>query len=304
MRILITGSDGFIGRNVGDAFEAYTSPDGDHDDVFRGSKNPALADEQHPILDLSDEAAVREAIEHTRPDVIVNCAGVVAAQNPDDFKNNSRFTTNILKAASGRDVRRVIVCGSAGVYGQVEADELPVKESTPLRADSPYALSKKEEEEVALSLGDELGVPVTVARIFNPIGPGMGPRFLVTGVLGQLAAISRGESDEVVVGGLDALRDYVDVRDVARALVAIAHGDPKERIYNVGSGESTSNGDLVTLILKACGVEAPVRDTATAPAVLVACQADISRLTQEFGWRPTVSLQDSVKAVADEANRN
>jgi GDP-4-dehydro-6-deoxy-D-mannose reductase len=129
---------------------------------------------------------------------------------------------------SGQKVGRIIICGSAGVYGQVEKQELPVKETTPLRASSPYALSKKAEEDVAISLGEKYKLPVTIARIFNPIGRNMGQKFLITSLLNQVKQLQSGERNQLEVSRLDSERDYVAVEDIAHAIRTIAQVVVKE----------------------------------------------------------------------------
>jgi GDP-4-dehydro-6-deoxy-D-mannose reductase len=301
VKVLVTGAEGFIGRNVTAAFA-----EGD-DEVFYGArKQPDGVPEGHfSRVDLHDKDSIRAALAEAHPDVIVNCAGIVDPSQ--DFDNNRAFTENLLEAVetSGQKVGRVIVCSSAGVYGQVEPGELPVSERTPLRATSPYALSKKAEEEIALRLGGQYGIPVTVARIFNPIGPGMGPKFLISNVLSQINEVEAGRRTELEVGRLDSERDYIAVGDVARAIKAIAHGEPNENVYNVGSGKNTTNSRLVKLIMDSHGIspQPPIRETNPEPDVAVASQADISKISNDLGWKPEVTLEDEIQRVVEDAKR-
>lgn len=299
MRVLVTGADGFIGRNVSSALVVAG------DEVFYGARNaPQGADPDHyRQLDLLDERAIGRVVADVRPDVIVNCAGIVdTSQNVD---NNRVFTQNIIEGAanSGQKVGRIIVCGSAGVYGQVGEHELPVTEATPLRATSPYALSKKAEEDVAISLGEKYKLPVTIARIFNPIGREMGPRYIISALLNQVGELQRGERTHIEVSRLDAERDYVAVEDVAQAIKTIAHSKPEQAVYNVGSGQSTSNARLIELILDNQGLspDTPIKQTKDDPESRVASQADISKMFDHFGWKPERTLEEVVREVVEDA---
>jgi len=301
MRVLVTGADGFIGSNVSAALANAG------DEVFYGVRAiPEKADPKHyRQIDLLNEDDIREVVADIKPDVIVNCAGIIdSTQNVD---NNRVFTQNLIEGAvtSGQKVGRLIICGSASVYGQVGESDLPVSENTPLRAASPYALSKKAEEDIAISLGEKYQLPVTIARIFNPIGRNMGPRFLVSAILNQIHEFKHGERTHIEINRLDSERDYVAVEDVAQAIRAIIHGQPKESAYNIGSGRGTSNGRLIELILDSHEFDPrpPVRQLKDEPEPLVASQADITKTFEHFGWQPEKSLEETIKEVVDERKR-
>jgi GDP-4-dehydro-6-deoxy-D-mannose reductase len=228
---------------------------------------------------------------------VISCAGIV--ENSDAAKLNVIFTTNILQSVVdlGLNLHRIITLGSAGEYGIVEPGELPVKETNPLRGTSHYAVSKLEEVKAALRYRDEYGLPVVVARLFNPIGAGMPSRQLIPRIITRLAEIKAGTADTLEVNRLDAKRDYVDVRDVATAIhILLEAKDLRYGVYNVGSGRETSNRDLIECILQYSDLSKRpnIIETASESEPIVASCADISRL-RELGWQPIHTTEEVIR---------
>jgi|GEM_PF-1401971 len=293
-KVLIIGGSGFLGKSV----SRYMSeePSFEVHQTFR-NKNPNGTFNHY--VDLEDKASIVEVLNRVQPGVIINCSGVIG--QVDDIDVNARLTSNLLESltAVGYLVKRIIVSGSAAEYGYVLPNEIPVDETVPLRATQGYGLSKVKEENLALELKDKYNLPVVVARIFNPIGPAMGEKFLVSSILRQAAEIRAKQKNNIEVSRLDSYRDYIAVEDVARAFKAIATGEPKHSIYNVGSGEATSNQKLVELMMKNAGLDGTYKLTQTSDIVepLVASEARIDRMMNDFGWAPTVSIEEAVSRI-------
>lgn len=288
MKIAVFGAEGFLGRAL--VKELQTSGH----DVQRG-----VDTETGDRIDLLDAVALKAYFQKVTPETIVNCAGVVDASR--EFENNVRFSENILiaVAAAGLSVRNIIIMGSSAEYG--EPAGLPVAEDAQLKGVSPYALSKIKEEQTALAFAEESKVSVIVARVFNPLGIGMKEKFLIPGLLRQIRGFRLGEQDHIEISRLDSRRDYIDVRDVARALKALTEGSPRHKTYNIGSGTATSNAEVLELLLKNLKLSSRPRiiETSETPEPQVASQADISRIRQEFGWEPKVILEQTIKDVID-----
>lgn len=285
MKVAIFGADGFIGSAVTHEIESSGHT------VLRGR------DSDGNLVDLLNQDAVKNYLNDTKPEVIINCAGVVGG---GDFENNVHFTENILTGVKLAKiaVNRVIIMGSAGEYGEV--DTLPVLETTLLAGTSPYALSKIQEEKVAQAIGKEVGIEVVAARVFNPIGPGMHERFLIPSLLRQIQEVKDGNRDYIEVSRLDAKRDYIDVRDVATAISAIVINDSLQHdVYNIGSGKSTSNQELIQELISLVELEKnpTIIETQDTPEPTYANQADISRLSSELNWRPQYSLKTTMEDI-------
>lgn len=297
MRILVLGASGFIGRQVAkelskthDVYKAYRHP--------YGSKDLRA--------DLMNKESISEALDSVRPEAIVNCAGVV--ENSDAAEANVQFTKNLLDAVLNERLKpkSIIVCGSAAEYGEVDPLNIPVKETAPLKAANKYAVSKKLESELALEYKRKYRLPVTVVRIFNPMGFGMHPKFLISGITRQVREIEEAKRSKLEVSRLDSKRDYVDVTDVAEAIRMIIEGRPRHDVYNIGSGISTSNGEIIDLALKYSNLKSkpPIYEIFPEPEPIYAIKADISRIENEFGWRAKRSIEDTVKKAMDDARRS
>lgn len=290
MKILVFGADGFIGRNVCDELEKAH-------EVIRVVRDASLG-AKAAVADLLVPNDVKSVINKYRPEVVINCAGVVGGGA--DVDQNVQFTKNILEqvcAVGGVD--KVIISGSAGEYGKADPGSIPVNEDVPLRADIGYGLSKVKEERFALEFGEEHGINVIVLRIFNPIGENMANKFLLTNLLQQINEFKSGRGSEVRLSRLDAKRDYISVRDIARAFKVIAEGKPRDHVYNVGSGSSITNGKLLELIIQSSKLKfrPEIIEISESPEPLVAVQADIKRISDEFGWRPSESIENLIRGI-------
>jgi nucleoside-diphosphate-sugar epimerase len=299
MNVLTIGADGFIGRHVYDELKSSHV-------VVAGinPNNPSEAYNTSVRIDLRDKNAIDKALASCSPEVVIDCAGVVDPNaGPDD---NMNLTKNILEAATDYSggLRRVILMGSAASYGVLlSPGEVPVSEITPLRAESGYALSKRLEEEYVSDYAKTANIEVIVARLFNPIGNGMKSRFLIPNLIRQ---IREGELQKVPieVSRLDSERDYIDVRDAAVAIKRLAETlKLRHNTYNIGSGRATSNEELVSTVMDVMGASLgrlKLIETEPEREKLVASCADISRIQQDTGWAPSITLKETIKAMADE----
>jgi GDP-4-dehydro-6-deoxy-D-mannose reductase len=285
-RALVLGATGFLGRHVAAMLVNHgwfvcgagrgESPDGWPYDWVS--------------CDLLSAPGVLEAVRTTEPDVIFHSAGAAL----DDFDQllavHVAGTARLLDAvrASGRPAR-VVVVGSAAEYGNVAAGELPVQETLPPRPVSRYGVAKAAQTLVALCPGSE----ALVARVFNLCGPDE-PRSLVCGAFAaQIVELERtGRGGVIAVGDLSADRDFVDVRDAASALIALAeHGDAGEA-YNVCSGTATPIRDVLSLLSGEAQVpvEARFDPRRAARPQVPRMVGSAGKLTSVTGWAPTIPL--------------
>jgi GDP-4-dehydro-6-deoxy-D-mannose reductase len=197
--------------------------------------------------DLRDAESTRDAIEAARPDWIFH----LAAQSfvPTSWRAPSEsLTTNMLGQLhlfeacrrTGIQPRIQIACSSEE-YGLVHADELPIKETNPLRPLSPYAVSKVTQDLLAYQYWMSYRTDVVRTRGFNHEGPRRGPVFVASDFAKQVADIERGLKPPFLsVGNLEARRDFTDVRDMVRAYwLALEKCEPGE-VYNICSGTAWS----------------------------------------------------------------
>lgn len=292
---MVAGALGFIGAHVTEQFRndknfevLLTSRQGKDDDDF------------HIALDLSKPSDVLQVISHFRPDIIINCSGVV--RNTETAALNTTITMNILKACAQSKLKnRVIILGSAAEYGEVRI--LPVDENTPTNPTILYGRYKLQESTSAVAFGKKNEIEVVVARLFNPIGIGMDDKFLIPSSLKQLQDYKLKKVYYIEVSRLDSSRDYLDVRDVATAIKLLATAkNLNHSYYNVGSGVKTTNESLIRRIARELKVDdLKFKELQANPEPQVATQADNTRIRDEFGWSPKFTLEATITEIVAHA---
>jgi GDP-4-dehydro-6-deoxy-D-mannose reductase len=215
----------------------------------------AIADARYRYVavDLLDVDRVNAVLRAFRPAVVVHLAAALRDDPPPDlFRSNVAATRTLYEAiarAGGRPP--TVVLGSSGsIYGEPPATALPVDETRAPAPSDPYAESKAAAEQAAAILAHRHGIPTVVARIFNVVGPGQDERHVCGWLARQVAEIAAGMAEpRLTVGRLDTTRDFIDVRDVARALHLLAEHGLAGETYNVASGIEMRIGRVLCMIL-------------------------------------------------------
>jgi GDP-4-dehydro-6-deoxy-D-mannose reductase len=299
MRVLVTGATGFAGRHVIAALAAA----GHEPVALGGPSDPPLA------LDLLDPQAVRRAVADTAPDAVIHLAGqaFVPPSIADPLATlavNATGTAHVLEAvrAAGRPIRALIV-SSAEVYGKQRPERMPLDEAVPVRPDNPYAASKVAAEVYAEVWGRLYGLDVIVARPFNHIGPGQDARFVVPSFARQLAEIAAGAPALLSVGNLASERDFLDVRDVAGAYVALLANGRSGGVYNVCSGHAVAIQEVLRQLITIARVAVEVRDDPARmrPSDIPVLCGDATKLRAETGWTPQFTLAASLRDIYADA---
>lgn len=290
---LLTGATGFLGRHVLDALhEAGGSAP---PVAVIGRRRPeGLQSGAFVPADLEDPDSLARAVAEVQPHVVIHAAGLTPpVENPSRFEQvNTQGTIHLLHAleALGKPVRVVIV-GSAAEYGPTAPEDLPINEHHLCRPLDAYGRSKW----LASTAGLLVRRPVEsmVARVFNPIGPGM-PESQAFGRFAARLASPESDPLSLRVGNLESRRDFVDARDVARALIALAFRGRRGRVYNVGSGVARRVGDGLDRLIELSGRRVVVESDLGSGGVAES-RADISRIVRETGWEPRITWEQSLK---------
>ncbi len=254
-------------------------------------------------LDLCDKKSIDDAIREVRPRVVINLAGVAdpgeAQANPVhaydvNVLGQLRLITSMLRHIPAA---RLVILSSAEVYGNVQQSG-PVTELTPLDPYTVYGASKAAAELQAKQFHYTDQLDVVCLRIFGTLGPGRSPAYFPGRQVHQLAKILGGEGKPIVdTFSLFGGRDYVDVRDVATAIVGVIEHGHSGMIYNVATGSATPLRSVVERLIAVAGVDAEIREVASpAPgrqSIIIA--GDPSRLIEDTGWQPQRQLDDSLR---------
>lgn len=298
--ILLLGAGGFVGRHVSEALRR--TPGLEVVESVREAGERARRPHGLGIdLVAADIRAVRRMVAGVNPTVIVNCAGRTTGPTTQLVEANVLIVSKLLDALGlAGDQVRVVHIGSAAEYGRGPVGE-PVTEKAAARPVSPYGVSKLAATRLVTLARDRGQIDGVVLRLFNPIGPGMAADTLPGSVTDKLAGAMAGGLAAIETGPLGAVRDFVDVRDVGRAVAAacIARELP-EPIVNIGSGTGHAARDLVQELARCFGYEGRISEGSegSARSDRVAWQvADITVARNTLGWEPIHDLADSCEFV-------
>ena len=302
-RTLITGAAGFVGRHLANHLR-------DQGLAVHGLDRPGVpvpADlhiDWHPC-DVTNAAQVAAVVGQVQPDYVFHLAALIKSESLADLLAvNVLGTQNVLDAlVAARPEARVLVTGSSAEYGLVRPDELPIREENPLRPLSPYGVSKVAQSLLAAQYVHRHNLAVIRTRTFNLTGPGEPDALVCSAFARQIAEIERGLRPPVLkVGNLESARDFVDVRDAVRAYWLVAQrGEPGE-VYNVCSGVATPVRSVLDALLSLTSAKVEVQEeTRRRTAWDVPMQAgEGARLEAATGWKPNISLHQSLGDLLDE----
>lgn len=305
--VLVTGADGFIGSHLVEALVAdganvralalYNSQ-GSWGWLDHAPKSVRAALDVR-LGDIRDARFVERACEGI--DTIFHLAALIAipysyVAATSFVDTNVHGTLNVLEAARRTGARRVVHTSTSEVYGTPK--ELPIRESAPLNAQSPYAATKIAADQLALSYHRSFGVPVTVLRPFNTYGPRQSTRAVLPTILLQLA---EGRS-EIELGRLDPRRDLTFVSDTVDGFLRAATADVVGETIQLGTGHAVSIGELFELSCKVMGASATVKSDdrrlrPDASEVLVLL-SDPSLAKAKLGWEPRIDLEEGLRRTA------
>jgi UDP-glucose 4-epimerase len=298
-RSVVTGGLGFIGSHL---VERLLS-DGEDvvviDNETTGRRSNLKGVESNPRLrivraDVAEPESYREQFAGARTLYHVAALAdiVPSIQRPMEYyRANVTGTAAVMECARHAGVRRVVYIASSSCYGI--PDRFPTPETSPIRPEYPYALTKNLGEQIALHWGKLYGMGVVCPRLFNVYGPRARTTGTYGAVFGVFLAQKLAGKPLTIVGDGTQTRDFTYVTDVVEALVRAARSEVSGEVFNVGSGGTYSVNRLAELI-GGPRVNIPKR-----PGEPDCTFADISRIRSLLGWAPSVSFEEGVRRIME-----
>lgn len=286
-RWLVLGAAGFVGRATLVELKAR-SRQAAGADRSASSSAPGLVEAWH-IIDVFNANHLRALLRKLQPAIVLNAIGHHPATASSELRDfYVRSTTTILEAVQTEQPScRVILLGSAAEYGN-STDAAGACETSPRHPLSDYGRAKCGQFDVVCRFAAN-GLAVTTARLFNPIGPGQGGHQFVGALLER---IRRGEQPAQVRCG-NYVRDWIDVRDAARALIMLAESPKPPSVVNICTGKGHTRGFVAGAVGRLTGVEIEVKPGETSPGVLWHSVGNPGRMVG-LGWQPQHGLAESL----------
>lgn len=300
MNCLITGCSGLIGPHLAEyllsqgvtVFATYhTAPDG----LRHLSDRTVLLP-----CDVSHPDQVREVLERARPERVFHLAAeshpVKSWQDPEGtFRVNLLGTLNLLNALRGQNPDCLaLVFGSSAEYGRPPSECERISETFPLRPDSPYGVSKAAAELLSNVYARAYGMKIIHVRPFFVVGPGRASNVCSDFAM-RITEIELDLAACLGVGNLAAVRDFVDVRDAARAIWMIAERGVPGEVYNLCCGQGHAIQEVLDhmLVMAANPIQVHTDPQKFRPLDTPVLIGDNSKL-QQLGWIPEIPLQNSL----------
>ncbi|HET7880245.1 MAG TPA: NAD-dependent epimerase/dehydratase family protein [Acetobacteraceae bacterium] len=256
-RAIVTGADGFLGRHLVDRLGRNGVQ------VTTVTRRHRPSPGNYAMGDAPwCSSVLASVIECAEPDAVFHLVGGTVGSQAELEQSNVGVALSVMQALREARARPLLVCcGSAAEYGAAARDGEPVRETAVCAPLTSYGVVKHALTKAALGFADETGAPVLIARVFNPIGPGMPPYLALGGFARQIAQM-RSSVGVLQTGNLEVFRDFINVDHVTEAMWLLACNDNARGVVNVCSGQATELGRLVDIL-----VNASEKDVAIATSV-------------------------------------
>lgn len=305
-KALITGITGFVGSHMAElllnegvkvyGIQRWRSKSENIEHI----KEKIIIEE----ADLLDAHSLYTVIDKIKPDYIFHLAAQSFVQSSwasptQTLEVNITGSAHLFEAVrkTGLPITTQIACSSEE-YGRVYPNELPIRETNPLRPLSPYAVSKLAMDYLGYQYHESYGMRIIRTRGFNHTGPRRGDVFAESSFAKQIAEIETGKREPVVfVGNLDAERDYSDVRDMARAYyLAVQKCEPGE-VYNIATGKAWKIRKVLDLLLSLSKTKVEVKNDPARmrPSDVQVLIGDNTKFVKQTGWKPQITFEKTMQ---------
>ncbi len=307
MKILITGITGFVGSHLADYALAKENVEVYRTIRWRSKTENIehIKDKLHLIqCNLNDASSVNDLIVNIKPDKIFHLAAqsfVPTSWNSpaETLTSNIIGELNIFEAIRRAKINPWIqIAGSSEEYGMVYPEETPIKETNPLRPLSPYGVSKVAQDLLAYQYYMSYKLNVVRTRAFNHTGPRRGDVFVCSEFAKRIAGIEKkGEPPVILVGNLDAQRDFTDARDIVKAYwLGLDKCKPGE-VYNICTGKAYRISEVLDILISLSKVKIEIKNDPAKmrPSDVPYLGGDSAKFRDATGWKPEIPFEKTMK---------
>jgi len=293
MRILVTGSNGFVGKYL---FEQLSKEGKDVWGIDRESSSSKTI-----AINIMNETSLNGVLHRLHPDFVIHLAGIANVDHSDNsliYDINFRGTQNLLNACiKQKRIPRLIYISSSQVYGNVPLEHLPIDESFPLDPVNHYGASKSAGELITKTYGYEYGIEWVILRPFNHTGPGQTDKFVIPKIVN---AFKRNEKT-LELGNIHTFRDFTDVRDVVKAYSHVLDHFNNGSIYNIASGHGITVADIVEKLISISGkfMNVSIKEFLSRKNEIQSVIGNAQRIKDDIGWKPLLGFDDTLRAMLE-----
>ena len=310
-KYLITGFSGFVGRH----FVEYLEKN-EKNCLVKGLDihNPDFSFDQYKNVKISFEKIdllFRDQVEYIihefQPNYILHLASFSSVafswkEPVQSFQNNTNIFLNLIDAVRKLNIdTRILSIGSSEEYGNVNDEDLPLREDHKLNPISPYAVARISQEYLSRVYINGYGMDIVLTRSFNHIGPMQKSIFVVSSLAKQLVELKKSGKNRgnVVTGDISIVRDFTDVRDVVRAYYLLLKEGKKGHVYNVCSGIGIPLKDLIDIMARYLNIEVDINidNRLIRPADNKRIIGSNEKIKRELGWKNSIPLEQSLKDI-------
>ncbi len=303
-RALITGCNGFVGRYLAKRLhDAGCVVDG-----IDLQEEPWADWIEYSKIDITETETVLSLVEKKEPKTIYHLAALANPRICNErpafaVRVNVQGTVNFFNACLAHSSSRLLVVGSSEEYLKKLGEEIVYREDDLLDPKNIYGATKISAEMIGKTFVSLYGVSAFFTRSFNHTGPGQSSDYVLSDFARQCAEIGLGMKEKIInVGNIDVERDFLDVRDVVEAYIAIVERGMPGESYNVCSGKTSSLRALLERMIdraKAGKVEIVVDQSRVRLGETIKVNGDLSKIHNHTSWVPSMNILNTVDEMVD-----